>query len=1219
MGGRGLAVAVCIGHSLLLGTWLASLPSEEKELCTGFHQQGFQSWLGQKSPQEGAESREVLSQSSRWGLETITCQSESKDGHDMALFGLQDAEQSPDIEVQNLWRTLDPGLGETQEIQQIQQQTQEASSTTSTFEVRAAQGGGQDGLDGWMVSGESPVDTNNTTSPFASSNRRTNSEWSRGKRTHGECAATATTAQFAASTADQSCWGKGRGSYDRRGDESISPSARFDGIRCGTAGVPSAEKDAARGEKQSCSVQKAVGTQPYQQVGQGPRQGQQRSWKTREAGQGMGILCAEDDFQDQPPQCDVPTSPGRAYASLQHQVGGAAGRQERGGNGIQEAIGSQRGGTRFEDIGRTARTAGACSECHAGRDECAHSHSGRGRPISGRNRSDGQRRRDGAETRSGAAQSNTADILQGSHFSNKGGYTALEGQEGEGDQRQQGEQGQIYAVNRQVGVSQPSRPEPCTDPLNKHMNNAEGLHFMCRRLSPLSSLPIGPCKLKQVSFSEELSFHAWNEKGEQMERIVQLDLFPAWSRSLWHLHGQVCKWENYSAVLDAPHLHAMSLFQVTDGELDSADSEHPGETSEAVQNQEQESLNSNQVQDGSATQAWNFVISRSQDVQQRRKVVEVWYVREDHFPVCIQPRRVERQDLTMVEDFERRLRGAWFDLIQDGVVTFWYVQPQPRTFPSTIAHVIMVENQQVNDISLMMKSELFPVLQKLRVALVKFGDSTRQIFQHFQVRRACTRPDTMCALMSDDQVVWESEDIPILRQAQVVQGYMNEADQEEEESSQEDASSESVGSTQVPDDSDTDETSLGVFSPGLQFRTFDHQEYPWEQDVDDLLHQPQVEESDEESHDFAPNIARIQALVSAAVSQTDQSLLVVTFGVGLVHLGRRECEIPIEAIQGADDVVERVIRLWQDHAQVADPVVHPVVDQPDLDIGRPYITLLVAFDYQEGMDPPCPVLVRQTCRDDESRCRSFFAARLPMRASDAGILQTLDLDQGIFPEGLRESSIVLRGERLVPAQPHDVLEGSFCDIWISSFPQHAIITATWLANAEQFLLDQRILDQNGVLDTIHCRFHAISPQNRPLGSRDLYLPRFRLFLSDWRTEAEQLWPFAMSHRTKIAYATADLHTHWQGENQVPVFHFVVSYCDEPSFVPVLIRQSVVAVEQQTVHTETWAVALPQWLEFENLKVTLDPSVFWIHENFRPRIRRAENHGSAMWKPGESNC
>ena len=72
-----------------------------------------------------------------------------------------------------------------------------------------------------------------------------------------------------------------------------------------------------------------------------------------------------------------------------------------------------------------------------------------------------------------------------------------------------------------------------------------------------------------------------------------------------------------------------------------------------------------------------------------------------------------------------------------------------------------------------------------------------------------------------------------------------------------------------------------------------------------------------------------------------------------------------------------------------------------------------------------------------------------------------------------------------------------------------------------------------------------------------------------------------------------------------VFHFVIAYGGEENQVPVIIRQSLIAVEDQTTHSEMWATRVERGLSVDEVRMTINRRPFWTQEKHRSKFQSHE--------------
>ena len=338
------------------------------------------------------------------------------------------------------------------------------------------------------------------------------------------------------------------------------------------------------------------------------------------------------------------------------------------------------------------------------------------------------------------------------------------------------------------------------------------------------------------------------------------------------------------------------------------------------------------------------------------------------------------------------------------------------------------------------------------------------------------------------------------------------------------------------------------------------------------------------------------AFRNAVEAAGERPFLIVTFGLGLIDLGRRDTSCREREF---DRILDHIRALWADHAQFAELQVVLVKPQPNLQIAQPHVVVIVEVLYVEVDHPDrgIPVLLHET--GDTSVVRTWSAAHVGRTESATTILHSLQREQEIHPYGVRDAIVRCGGQVLPQFDFVAIEEGSLCTLWVSSYPLHVTAAASHVSNAESMFIDIRTIFENHQLDLIECVYHGISPQNKPLGGRSVWIPYHAFFEGSWYDQAKAVWPFPAIN-ARLLYVKKLVEGQGVGDKH-PVLHFVVSYGGAPNMIPVLTQQSVFAVDSGTSHSETWAVRLPEGLSSGQIVEHLHSPVFWTQYTERLRI------------------
>ena len=718
------------------------------------------------------------------------------------------------------------------------------------------------------------------------------------------------------------------------------------------------------------------------------------------------------------------------------------------------------------------------------------------------------------------------------------------------------------------------------------------------------------CPRKKVTFSEIVQVFLFHEgqSNHFAHKSLHCDNLPARLRSCWHLDGQLCNWQDMRENLEAPELY-IDFSRCTDDDLVQnvqlpVQPNPEGSSSQGTPVSPAAILHPSTITSNRPSLC--NLVGTSNARAGRTQYVEVWFVRRNHFHLCLQSRRLELSRVHSDTDLEEFCKALWYDLLGPEPTSLIQVHPQPRTYESTAAHIILAQGC-FNDYSIaMIHSEAFPILRKHRVLVFARGATVFDITIACQVGRTCSRHNMRCLLESQvDQQhqVWIDTQSPDVPNGHLLDLKFQVMDTDSEVSEDDQDQDNTDISTCCPDeDESNDETSFVSSVPALSFQLDDNATYPWEA----LNPQDMLQEDDEQTeYEDDSDTYEIHQLLTQVQQDNDQSsILLVSFGVGLTDLGRRE---QVTYSQTAQGMVRDLHQLWQDHGQYGDIAVHLVRPQPNLGIGRSHMVFIVSVRYRGVHENTRAALVIQNCPDSAAWSPRPYAARIPSQITVQGILRSLHIEQGLYPIGVRDHTTRLRGQIQPPWRVLEVHDGDLCEIDIHAYPKHIREAATWLGNTELFYTDFRTAIDTEPEHTIQCRIHGISPGNLPLGSRDVFLPVFAFFQANWYEEIHQTWPFTGGN-IQIAYVFPEdtrKHTH---DPACAIFHFVVGFDVQPGTCPVLVSQAVVALDVFNVHEEYVAHNIPSEARDSDILSILPRNIFWRHPNMAQQVHRHRPQG-----------
>ena len=1119
---------------------------------------------------------------------------QDKSSNDVVLHRMQNSECSTSRELPRVFKALDQSMDASEAIQKSEkaQDTQSIRSfgCQGYSDINSAHQGGRGwtGLDERHVPRTGSLDSNHTTRKTSTQSDRRDVRCSGFQRI-----TTTSTASFAKGAGSDQC----RRSSFGKGAEDVEGLAAV--ARSGNGIVTGTEADQGKlGVKNQGDLTEGFGTWPLESTFQNQISGRDCQSQSAKAGLRMEQVPREHHEEDPVSFGHVRKDQGRAHGGAEQEDAGLERSQDRDGSCFQGLVGRRHAGGGEHCSGdrgvkwRVGKDDGSIS---GHRHSADHGHGRRGRRDVSRAAASGHSsRRDSVSPHTEAC---TTHHIQS--VSESGGYHTPEEQEG----WQGGQAGCMSHLAKN-----------CDSPLRSVYEANEG-HESERAITAEHSRTS-----KTVTFHEEVSVRIWSQDAneEHFDRIVNQDIFHGWCRAFWHIEGQMCSWNEICAGFDSPQLHSPSMFEygqlsIHDGSYESR-CEHDQSTDDFMA--EHDGFHS-KVGEG----AWSSFLHKHQNCLPRQAKVVTWFLRQDHFHVCVQPRVVPIALADTEVEVENKCITAWFDLLGDEDVEVHFVSPRPHDSPSHVAHLIVGQGFLVGWKSLLIYSDALPILRRHRAVLVQEGDDTSRIFNVGHLARVNDREQRRCVLqqmLPQGEQMFRDHEVPVFRNADLMKASFQiwEVGSSEEDNGDVDSASEGGISTQVPDDEyfmleEDDVSSLVSHGPSAM-RLFPHNAYPWENTGDLAENQADTMEEEEDSPAFAPMYHQIQALVDQAHDQMQsEGMLIVTFGLGLVQLGRRDIEVYTAR---ADEVIEAVATLWQDHEQYGDIAIHPISNQPQLEVGRPYVALLVDIAYPGVTMNERAVLVKRNCADDVDRNSRHYAARMAPRTTPWGIMMHLNIDHGVYPNGVREYQVERQDQILQNMQATFINNGDLLNIWIGSYPRHVQQAAGWMQNHETFFMDLREMNDMGGGDLVRCVFHGSSPANNPLGRRELYLEQWRIFDGNWRTQAIALWPFERHWEdAELVYSFVEEPVAHPIGQAIPTYHFVISYHVQLGHIPVLFRQYITAVEARATHEELLAYDIDAEMDMEELRHTLDRRHFWVQEQFRFTLGRW-NIGA--WRPGE---
>ena len=1075
--------------------------------------------------------------------------------NDLALSCLQSQQRPQNRMVQELWPVLEPSLESAQEEQK--QISQECSQI-----VQCQEAGGRRQYDGFLSHNSSM----GTIDPCYEANSQTCG-------THRQQGVGSSSSTGVTTTSSCHEWRSAIKSDCRRG-ENFDTFAWAQDSNAFDAGA--ARSVGSSGDQRSCSENgQAIESWAFESSGKDEVSGSGNGQENSKVGCRMDSTDGKSDIQSTATCSDVSGGQAGAHGSLQCQGRDSA--QTPGG--VECSI---------QNPDRTAsgqRASSRCTQCGG-----ADGHSLLGNESSmwsahdlrrrdGRNREGHRsgRRAERAEGETDCAAQSSVSSVDLPIESCKPPFEGEEHGSEEAELRWQPEWSGIDATKFVLDEDEdvPSWFETCTMSMHQISNE---------------------CPDKHVRFSVECELHMWDESHELYSSLPCIR-FHDWFRNMWHMDGQCGDW-NFMKLM-------CSRIEVVPWNF--------------VRSQRVENLasDSNVIAAASREHVPNPILQRGSENELRvqwsalsgfwQRTVKTWYLREGDYHCCIHHRMVRVIPNQDFDAFKRMRRAAWTDLFAEGDFELVVV----RQASSAIAgseqwHVILVQQRTRHFLAAVFHFEGFPILRKQRAILFRAQSTPRELFRVAQVRTDHHDHGTFfeAAVWRWDyghQTFTNGEEVQC-EDAVFIHGQIRiEPDEEESDQGSEPGSlnqstasrSTATGRCSDSDDSLDDETAfMNVNPPWLQWE-FDRPEpYPWENDqVEDdgslLDDDPQPLVLDHQAEMIFDHLVDRSAMVDVQDSMT-----AVTYGLGLVSLGRRDVTFNGRDVE---HLAHRIVQVWSDHADRAQMEIMYVIPQPQ-PRSRNTIVLVVAFSFGHEDPQDSRVLVVEHAVD--TTCANPYAARLNGRVSARSVIVQLGLED-CFPNSIRDCQITQCGQQMDRDEYVDIMDGCLLVIMKQSFPEHVRVVQRCFANVEQFLIHVRsnAEQREDAEEPIIVRCHGISPTNRPLGFRDLVFTLDDLGGISWSQRITHLWPFYERNPPTVHAVISATDEPYQEDGKM-VYHVVVSYADTIEGVPILIRQTAVAQQGRVLHQEHWAVALHQEATMERLMQRMTAPPFWVLRGWR---------------------
>ena len=608
-----------------------------------------------------------------------------------------------------------------------------------------------------------------------------------------------------------------------------------------------------------------------------------------------------------------------------------------------------------------------------------------------------------------------------------------------------------------------------------------------------------------------------------------------------------------------------------------------------------------------------WVLLQDESLSRTRPVrIETWFLRRDEFEVCVRSRSVTVMPDVSQDMFERQCLQEWFDYAGPEPIQWHVVRNAPANNPGVKAHVIVTQNLHENQAAHLIHWDRWPVLYKFRAVAFQQASVVKSVLDKVRFDGNPIPMSAQYGMHYNDQgrvQHLDQNDEVELRSAAVLYAYLQHlpvSDASDLNDTDGTASNETYNaSTDVPSEDETsaegDEVSW-VADLALHSCFDQYGPYPWE-DEDPPQSDDEVEEAEMiPTLDFAPrdqNQMQQQALyIRANPDDNSDSWVAVTFGLGLVHLGRRDLSFRWEELP---DLKDKIRDLWQDHMQYGRADLFFITPQPEGLHTQKYLAFIIAMDYGFVDLEDRKVLVRERSPDASTIASQPYTAVLRSFMSPAGILQTLDHTE-CYPFGVRNCHVRMAGRWVNERAEHIIMDGDLCDIYIDDYPQYIENAEDMLGNAEQlFRIARSYFDSIPGAVQFVLRTHGISPQNQPMGHRDLITDYPDLTGLSWMARMRTLWPFDEQTAACWFVPSGDFQL---GElTDRPILHFIVSYVTDPSRCPIMVRQTMFEAHTMRQFHELHAVAIPRDASEAVVRRHLNRPPFWFMDEVVTHLKR----------------
>ena len=267
-------------------------------------------------------------------------------------------------------------------------------------------------------------------------------------------------------------------------------------------------------------------------------------------------------------------------------------------------------------------------------------------------------------------------------------------------------------------------------------------------------------------------------------------------------------------------------------------------------------------------------------------------------------------------------------------------------------HVLILQRVTLSTRSALLYIDASSVLSRFRAVLYDADASALDVFVAAHLHRPCVQGEAFCILtdsLYEPVLTCEDHQPCPFGDARFLEAsirILTESSDEAAEDSLTEASTDVGGSCS---DEDSDTNSLMSIIPQFTLQLDQQNHYPWQIEDDQI----QIDEQDDDIEDVffmngaIEDISQHVQESTAPVALGPQGWLLITFGLGLTDLGRRDGQV-----NGHDwrDIRREVRELWSDHARHGFLDIQCVVPQPRL-VERAALTLIVKVTYGDLPDP----------------------------------------------------------------------------------------------------------------------------------------------------------------------------------------------------------------------------------------------------------------------------